>query len=171
MDDAAHDAAPPGAGPGPDLGRLSRGLLYEDLPPGTRWHTAGRTLTEADLVAYVNLTWFTEDLFTDHHDRSAHAIPGRPVPASMVMTMAEGLVLPAMERTGLAFLGMDMDVKRPTVVGDTIRVRCEVIEARETSDGRRGLVRTRNTVVNQGGETVLVYRPLRLMRRRADRLA
>jgi acyl dehydratase len=66
---------------------------------------------------------------------------------------------------------MDMDVKRPTLVGDTIQVRCEVIEARETSGGDRGLVRTSNTVVNAAGETVLVYRPLRLMRRRADRLA
>ena len=152
-----------------DLGRLSRGLFLEDLPLGTRWHTAGRTLTEADLVAFVNLTWFTEDLFTDQQDRGGNAIPGRPVPANMVMTMAEGLVLPSMERTGLAFLNMDMDVKRPTFVGDTIRVRCEVIESRETSDGTRGLVRTCNTVVNAAGETVLVYRPLRLMRRRADR--
>ena len=88
----------------------------------------------------------------------------------MVVTMAEGLVLPSMERTGLAFLNMDMDVKRPTFVGDTIRVRCEVIESRETSDGTRGLVRTRNTVVNADGETALVYRPLRLMRRRAGRI-
>ena len=154
-----------------DLERLSRGLFFEDLGLGTRWHTAGRTLTETDLVAFVNLTWFTEDLFTNQHDRAGNAIPGRPVPASMVLTVAEGLVLPSMERTGLAFLNMDMDVKRPTFVGDTIQVRCEVIEARETSDGDRGLVRTSNTVVNAAGETVLVYRPLRLMRRRADRLA
>ena len=152
-----------------DLGRLSRGLFFEDLAIGTRWRSAGRTLTEADLVGYVNLTWFTEELFTNQHDRGGKAIPGRPVPANMVMTMAEGLVLPSMERTGLAFLNMDMDVKRPTFVGDTGRVRCEVIEARETSDGTRGLVRTCNTVVNAAGETGLVYRPLRLMRRRADR--
>lgn len=149
-----------------DLGRLGRGLFYEDLALGTRWHTAGRTLTEADLVAYVNLTWFTEGLFTDQHDRSDNAIGGRPVPASMVFTMAEGLVLPSMERTGLAFLHTDLDVKGPTVVGDTIYVRCEVIEARETSKRDRGLIRTRNTVVNAAGEPVVVYQPLRLMRRR-----
>jgi hypothetical protein len=43
-----------------DVGRLGGGLWFEDLAIGTRWRTAGRTLTEADLVGYVNLTWFTE---------------------------------------------------------------------------------------------------------------
>ena len=67
---------------------------------------------------------------------------------------------------GLAFLGMTMDVKGPTLVGDTLHVEAEVIEQRATSKPGRGLVRTRNAVVNQRGETVLVYEPLRLMRTR-----
>jgi acyl dehydratase len=84
------------------------------------------------------------------------------------MAFAEGLVLPSMDRTGLAFLNVDMDVKRPIQLGDTIYVNCEVIESRATSKPGRGLVRTRNTVVNQHGETVLVYRPLRLYKARDD---
>jgi len=149
-----------------DLGRLSRGLFFEDLPVGTTWHSAGRTIFEADLAAYVNLTWFTEELFTNQHDRDGYAIAGRPVPAAMVFAMAEGLVLPSMERTGLAFLNTDLDVKQSTLVGDTIYVNCEVIEARLTSKGDRGLVRTRNVVSKAGGGTVLVYQPQRLMRLR-----
>lgn len=149
-----------------DLGRLGGGLFFEDLAIGTRWRSAGRTLTEADLASFVNLTWFTEELFTNQHDRGGMAIAGRPVPAGMVFTMAEGLVLRSMERTGLAFLHAELDVKRPTFVGDTIYVRCEVIEARPATKPDRGLVRTRNTVANGAGEPVLVYEPLRLMRRR-----
>ena len=149
-----------------DLGRLGRGLFYEDLVLGTTWRSAGRTLLESDLSAYVNLTWFTEDLFTDQHDRTGNAIAGRPVPAGMVFAMAEGLVLPSMERTGLAFLHTDLDVKGSTFVGDTIYVRCEVIEARLTSKADRGLVRTCNSVSTASGKEVLVYRPLRLMKRR-----
>ena len=34
-----------------DLGRLGGGLSFEDLAIGTRWRSAGRTLTEADLVS------------------------------------------------------------------------------------------------------------------------
>ena len=149
-----------------DLGRLTRGLFYEDLELGTRWRSAGRTIFEADLAGYVNLTWFTEDLFTNLDDRAGNAIAGRPVPAIMVMAMAEGLVLPSMERTGLAFLHTEMDVKGPIQVGDTLYVDCEVIESRLTSSGDKALIRTRNTVSNQAGKTVLVYQPLRLMKRR-----
>ena len=36
-------------------------------------------------------------------------------------------------------------------------------EIKPTSKGNRGLVRTFNKVVNQRGETVLTYNPLRLM--------
>jgi acyl dehydratase len=147
-------------------GRITRGFYFEDLSLGTTWSTQGRTLVESDLGAYVNLTWFTEDLFTDQHQKAGNAIAGRPVPALMVMAFAEGLVLPSMDRTGLAFLNVDMDVQRPIQVGDTIYVHCEVIESRPTSKPGRGLVRTRNTVTNQRGETVLVYRPLRLYKSR-----
>lgn len=149
------------------LGRLSRGLYFEDLCLGTTWHTAGRTLTESDLMSFVNLTWFTEELFTNQHDTSDNAIKGRPVPAGMIFTMSEGLVVPSLERAGLAFLQMSMDVKAPTSIGDTIYVECEVIEARKTSKPHRGLVRTRNTVTNQDGKTVLIYEPLRLIKFRS----
>jgi acyl dehydratase len=37
---------------------------------------------------------------------------------------------------------------------------------RETSKGNRGLVRTENQVLNQKGETVLAYNPLRMMKGR-----
>ena len=49
-------------------------------------------------------------------------------------------------------------------VGDTIGVTVEVIEQRPTSKGDRGLITTRNEVVNQRGEVVLVYTPVRLTR-------
>ena len=58
---------------------------------------------------------------------------------------------------------MELDVKAPTFAGDTIHCEIEVIEQRPTSKGNRGLVRTRNTVINQRGETVLVFTPLRMM--------
>jgi acyl dehydratase len=148
------------------LGRLVRGLYFEDMPLGTSWETAGRTIFEADVNAFVNLTWFTEELFTNRH-RTGNAISGKPVPASLIFTMAEGLVLPSLEGTGLAFLHSEMNVEKATETGDTISVKCEVIEARLTSKRDRGLVRTRNTVFNSAREPVMVYQPLRLVRCRA----
>ncbi|MBB2919988.1 MaoC family dehydratase N-terminal domain-containing protein [Cupriavidus alkaliphilus] len=143
---------------------LNTGLFWDDLAAGTRFRSRSRTITEADLVSFVNLSWLNEELFTNAGDRSDMAIPGRVVPAALLYACAEGLVTPSMQGTGLAFLNASLDVSAPTFVGDTIRVECEVVEHRATSRPGRGLVRTRNAVVNQHGQTVLTYSPLRLMR-------
>jgi acyl dehydratase len=144
---------------------VGRGFCFEDLRLGFRFRTHRRTLSEADLGAFVNLTWLTEELFAVEDD-AGRAIKGRAVPAALVYAFAEGLLLPTMQDTGLAFLGATLDVKAPTRVGDTIHVEAEVIEHRLTSKGDRGLVRFHNRVVNQGGETVLEYNPLRLLKRK-----
>jgi acyl dehydratase len=145
---------------------IGRGFTFEDLRPGFRFRTHRRTIAEADVAAFVNLTWLTEELFAVADD-SSRAIKGRPVPGALVYSFAEGLLLPSMQDTGLAFLGCTLDVKGPTLVGDTIHVEVEVTEHRLTSKGDRGLVRFANRVVNQRGEPVLENNPLRLLKRRS----
>src|SRR2546421_13023149 len=149
---------------------VGRGFCYEDLRIGFRFRTHRRTLAEADLAAFVNLTWLTEELFAvvegEGQGDAGRAIKGRAVPAALVYSFAEGLMLPTMQDTGLAFLNATLDVKAPTRIGDTIHVEAEVTEARLTSKGDRGLVRFANRVVNQRAETVLEYNPLRLLKRK-----
>ena len=144
---------------------VGRGFCFEDLKVGFRFRTHRRTLAEADLAAFVNLTWLTEELFAVQDD-SQRAIKGRPVPGALVYSFAEGLLLPTMQDTGLAFLNTTIDIKGPTAVGDTIYVESEVTEHRLTSKGDRGLVRFANRVINQRGETVLEYNPLRMLKRK-----
>lgn len=144
---------------------VGRGFCFEDVRVGFRFRTHRRTITEADLAAFVNTSWLTEELFTVEDDAS-RAIKGRAVPAALVYSFAEGLLLPTMQDTGLAFLNATLDVKGPTIVGDTIHVEAQVTEARLTSKGDRGLVRFANRVVNQRGETVLEYNPLRMLKRK-----
>lgn len=144
---------------------VGRGFCYEDLRLGFRFRTHRRTLAEADLVAFVNLSWLTEELFAVADD-AGRAIKGRAVPAALVYSFAEGLLLPTMQDTGLAFLNATLDVKAPTLVGDTIHVEAEVTELRLTSKGDRGLARFANRVVNQRGQSVLEYNPLRLLKRK-----
>ena len=144
---------------------VGRGFCFEDLKVGFRFRTHRRSIAEPDLAAFVNLTWLTEELFTVEDD-SARAIKGRAVPGALVYAFAEGLLLPTMQDTGLAFLNATLDVKGPTLVGDTIHVEAEVTEHRLASKGDRGLVRFANKVVNQRGETVLEYNPLRLLKRK-----
>jgi acyl dehydratase len=147
---------------------VGRGFCFEDLRPGFRFRTHRRTIAESDLTGFVNLTWLTEELFTvaETAADSARAISGRAVPGALVYSFAEGLLLPTMQDTGLAFLNATLDIKGPTRVGDTIHVEAEVIEHRPTSKGERGLVRFANKVLNQRGECVLEYNPLRLLKRK-----
>ena len=145
---------------------VGRGFYFEDLRTGFRFRTHRRTITESDLASFVNLTWLTEELFAVTDGREGMAIQGRPVPGALVYSFSEGLLLPTMQDTGLAFLNAELDVKAPTFVGDTIHVESEVTEHRPTSKGNRGLVRFANRVVNQRGETVIEYNPLRMLKRK-----
>src|SRR5258706_385241 len=148
---------------------VGRGFCFEDLRLGFRFRTHRRTIAESDLAGFVNLTWLTEELFAVQEGEMsdlARAIKGRAVPAALVYSFAEGLLLPTMQDTGLAFLNATLDVKGPTRVGDTIHVEAEVTEHRLATKGDRGLVRFANKVVNQRGETVLEYNPLRLLKRK-----
>lgn len=144
---------------------VGKGLNWTELPVGTALRTFGRTVTETDIVNFVSVAGMLDSLFVDGEFRAAHsAIPGRPAPAALVLALAEGLVLNATAQgTGLAFLNMELTVERPVQQGDTIHVEITVSEQRPASKGGRGLVRTRNAVINQRGETVMVYTPLRLM--------
>ncbi len=143
---------------------LGLGLFWNEIEVGYEFKTIGRTITEADLVNFIGCTGMVEVLFTDAQYAKEHAPKlGRVVPAALAYTFSEGLLVQAtMQHTGLGFLNMELDVKGPTFVGDTIHVECEVTEVRPTSRGR-GLVRTFNRIVNHDGETVITYNPLRIM--------
>ena len=147
--------------------QLGEGWNWRDLKIGDRFITYGRTLFEADLLNFVTLCGFSEELFTNKEYIASHAPMrgGHPVPGALVYSMAEGLVIPTtLQGSGLAFLSMGFDIKGPTYVGDTIHVEIEVTEIRPAAKHGRGLVRTRNAIVNQHGETVVVYTPLRLLK-------
>ncbi len=144
------------------------GWYFEDYYLGRRYQTLGRTITEGDIVNFVCLTGMMEELFTnvDYIERES-VIKGRVAPGALVYTFAEGLVLPStLQRTGMAFLGMEFKVSNPTFAGDTIYVTCEVIAARPTSKPGRGLVTTRNEIRNQHGELLLTYTPTRMLKTR-----
>jgi acyl dehydratase len=147
--------------------QLGQGKYWDELKVGDRFKSWGRTITDADIVNFVNATGMLEVLFTDAEFRAkSSAIPGRVAPAALIYSVAEGMLFVTLiQGTGLAFLNAEIDVKGPVVAGDTVHVEVEVTDVRPTrkNDGR-GLVRTRNEVINQRGEVVLVYTPLRLVK-------
>ena len=145
-----------------------RGNTWEEMTAGSAFRTAARTVTETDLVNFVNLCGFNEPLFYDERHAEEGGYSGRLVPGALVYALGEGLVIQthSFAGTGLAFMHMELDVRRPTFVGDTLDVVVEITESRPSSKPGRGVVTSRNTVCNQRGEEVLVYTPVRLVRGR-----
>ncbi len=144
------------------------GLTWEEMSVGRRFRTGSRTITEADLVGFVTSMGFTESLFLDARHAAENGYAGRLVPAALTYCVTEGLTLQTnvLHGTGVAFLRMELDVKAPVFVGDTITCVVEITESRPTSRPGRGLVTTTNTVFNERGDEVLVYTPMRLVRGR-----
>jgi acyl dehydratase len=150
---------------------LLTGRCWQDQPVGFRFRTGRRTITEADLVGFVTLCGFIEGLFLDAEaSRGEAGYAGRLVPGALVFSMAEGLVVQsgAIAGTGVAYLGANMEVLGPVFVDDTIEVHVTVTESRASRTPGRGVVVTRNEVVNQRGELVQRYTPARLVRGRED---
>lgn len=147
---------------------MGTGLHWDDVHVGYRFRTLARTITEADITMFVGVTGMVEEMFTNlEYIRAESQMGPRPVPGSLVFCICEGLLMQStMQRTGMAFLECDLRILHPTVAGDTLHVQAEVVEARATRKPGRGLMRTANRVVNQRGEVVATYNPLRLVKGR-----
>jgi acyl dehydratase len=153
-----------------DIPMLVRGQTWEEMEINKPGRTASRTITETDLVNFITLFGFNEPLFWDASHAASAGFTGRLVPGALTYCIAEGLVLQThlLHGTGMAFMHMELDVKRPVYVGDTIHAVVTTTEARPASSGpERGVVTATVSVRNQRDEEVLVYHPVRLIRGRA----
>ena len=148
----------------------AEGQRFEEVAVGNVFRTAGRTVTETDMVMFRQLVGITEPLFMDASSAGDAGYSGRLCPGMMTFCYAEGLVLQTnvLHGTGMAFMHSDLDINGPVYVGDTITVVVEVTEARPSSRAGRGVVTTVNRVYNQRGDVVMTYRPVRLVKGKDD---
>ena len=147
------------------LRTLGQGFYWQELEVGQRFKTFRRTVTEADLVAFINATGMLEAIFIDAEFSEKHgAIKGRAVPAAMTYTLIEGLLLQSMiQGTGLAMLELEKKILRPVFVGDSVWATVEVTAVRPTSKGNRAIVTSQVDILNQRDETVIVYKAVRML--------
>ena len=62
------------------------GIHFDDLPLGRKFKTVGRTITETDIVLFINTIGMTEVLFTNYefikHESPTQGRVEPPIPAS-----------------------------------------------------------------------------------------
>ena len=147
---------------------IRQGLTYEEHEVGATYETLGRTVTEADICAFVNLCGFNEPLFYDmEYVATSSVFKGKPAPGAFTFCLSEGLVMQTglIHGTGMAWLGGEIRVVAPVLEGDTVRVEVEVMDKRETKKPDRGIVTYAHRVLNQRSEMVLEARVQRMIRR------
>ena len=141
----------------------------EDFVHGRSFETMRRTVAEADMLGFVQLTGLFEELWLDARKSETTGLyAGRLVPGYMTLTFAEGLfVLTGSMRNAVGMLGVtDVQWKAPVMVGDTIHCLIEVVEARGSRNPDQGVVVLEHRVLNQNDVVVLSYRSARLIRTR-----
>ena len=143
--------------------------FFEDFVIGAEYSTHARTITETDVVTFVNLFGFHEPLFIDmEFVKNNSLFSSRIAPGSFTFALSEGMTIQlGLVRGGMALLGVEeMKIPAPLRCGDTVHIKVKVLEKRETSKPDRGIVTSEQQVLNQKGEVLLQYTVKRMIRRR-----
>ncbi len=148
-----------------EIKQLGLGYYWQDLAVGQTFKTYRRTVTEADLVGFINCTGMLEVIFIDaEFSASRGAVKGRIVPGALTFGLIEGMLFQTMmQGTGLAMLEVSIKAIAPVLVGDAIHGVVEVTGIKPTSKGGRAVLRSHITVANQRDEPVLTYDVARLV--------
>jgi acyl dehydratase len=134
------------------------GLYYEEFEPGQVIdHVNRRTVTEADNVLFSTMTLNLAPLHLDA-EYSKDTIYGQRLVNSMfILGLIAGITVPeTTQGTTLGNLGFkEITFPKPVFHGDTIHVRTEIVDKRESkirSDS--GIVTFRHLGLNQRDEIV-----------------
>jgi acyl dehydratase len=132
-------------------------LFFEDLEPGQKWTSVGRTVTESDVVGFSGLSGDFNPIHLDA-EATKNGIFGQRVAQGVLgISMATGLL----DSLGLfkESMGAMLSIERwkflgPMFIGDTIHLELSIESVRITSKGNAGVVERRLTLVKQTGEVI-----------------
>ena len=142
---------------------------FEDMKPGARFETMGKTLSEAEILDFA----FRYDPQPFHMDTVyAGTSPYGGLIASGIQTLAIALRLMMQTRVFAPeiFVGSpgieELRWLQPVRPGDTLRAAGEVLETRVSrSKPDQGILRYRLEVLNQRDETVMTMVSTSILRR------
>lgn len=147
-----------------------QGKYFDDWDVGQRYVTAGRTITETDVVMFAAMTGDYNELHTNRETMENNEVFGERIAHGLLgLAVAHGLFSREgyLDGTTVAFLGLESwQFKAPIFLGDTIRVNVEVVEKKAgRSKADRGVVKFHlvttkqdQTVVQDGYISIMFWR-------------
>ena len=139
------------------LPTTKRGMYFEEFAAGQTVITAGRTVTEHDVVAFAGLSGDFTQLHTDAEFAKTTPFGQRVAHGLCVLSIVSGLAAQTgvLEGTILAFREVsEWKFSQPVFIGDTIHAELLVVETKPFPRLGGGLVGITLNVKNQKGETV-----------------
>jgi acyl dehydratase len=138
----------------------TRRLYFDEVPFGQVFTTSGRTITEADVMAFAGLSGDYNPLHVDRHFAEGTLYGERIAHGLLVLSVASGLttrlpVFTALQASLLGMTSVSCSWPAPTRLGDTIIVDLTFESGEPTRSGTKGLVVERRIARNHHGETVL----------------
>jgi acyl dehydratase len=133
------------------------GMYFEEFEAGQIATSVGRTISEADVVAFAALSGDWNQLHTDAEYAAQHPFGQRVAHGLLLMSIASGLIMRMgfLEGTALAFREIESwKFSLPVFLGDTIHVRATVTHTKPMRRLGGGSVRVKVEILNQDNKVV-----------------
>lgn len=139
-----------------DLTYQPRGHYFEDFEIGQKVITAGRTITEGDIVRFAGLSGDFNQIHTDAAYAAQDTFGQRVAHGLLIQSIASGLAVQTgfIEGTVLAFRELTCKFSHPIFISDTIHVELDVSEKKALPRLGGGNVILKYSVLNQEGQVV-----------------
>jgi 3-hydroxybutyryl-CoA dehydratase len=133
---------------------IQRGLYFEEFVEGDEITSPGRTITEADIVAFAALSGDWNAIHVDAEYASQGSFSERVAHGLLGLSVASGLAMQLrfMEGTVIAFMDLDWKFRAPIKIGDTIRLHAKIDERKPMPRLGGGFVTFKLQVLNQKDE-------------------
>ncbi len=133
-----------------------RGRYFEEFEIGKQLMTAGRTITEGDVVSFAGLSGDYNQIHVDAQYAAAGEFGQRVAHGLLAVSIATGLIVQTgmMEGTVLSFRELGWKFSLPVFIGDTIRAKIEIIKKKSLPRLGGGSVTAKVSVLNQRQEVV-----------------
>lgn len=135
-----------------------RGMYFEEFEVGQKIKTAGRTVTEADIVSFAGLSGDFNQIHTDAQFSQSTPFGSRVAHGLLVLAIASGLAVQTgvMEGTIIAFREINnWKFSKPVFIGDTIHVVLEIKETKSLPRLGGGAIVIELSVLNQEDDVVM----------------
>jgi acyl dehydratase len=149
----------------------AKGKFFEDWRIGVEFETGSRTISETDIVIFAGLSGDFNPLHINEEFAKKSVFGTRVAHGFLIHSISIGLINQTgyFDGTVMAQLGHNnISFSKGVVPGDTVKVKCKIIELRETSNRERGIITFEAVIVNQKDDVVAKSERVLMIKRRIE---